>query len=71
MVVSGQQGVINMLLKFTSQAIKERAKILNPVKYQKLHENMFKSAEEYISEIYPDFEITGLKLVCKVKENDG
>lgn len=70
MVDSVQQEVIDMLLKFTTQAIKERAKVLNPVKYQKLHENMFKYAEEYVSEIYPDYEITGLKLVCKVKEND-
>lgn len=54
-----------MEIKQTSKYI-ERNKI-SPIKYKQLHATMFESIEEYMKNVYPDYECSGIKIVAHKK----
>ena len=42
-------------------------KHINALKYMKLHQKMFDAITEYMSEVYPDYDFTAIKIVAKRK----
>jgi len=42
-------------------------KIIHPIKYAKIHKAMFDAVQEYASQLYPDYEVTGIKIIVDKK----
>lgn len=55
-----------MEIKYTSKNIKPKP--INALKYMKLHTAMFDAIEEYMKEVYPEWDFTGIKILADRKK---
>lgn len=56
---------MNVIFKTTEEKV--NPKIVFPTTYHKIHSEMFRAVENYAKEIYPEYEVTAVKLICKKK----
>lgn len=57
---------MDILFKSTTKCRLE-PKIIHPIKYTKLHKAMFDAVQEYTKELYPGYEVTGIKIIVDKK----
>lgn len=55
-----------MVIKNTSKHIEPKR--INAIKYMKLHTAMFDAIEEYMKEVYPEWDFTGIKILADRKK---
>lgn len=57
-----------MEIKFkTTTKTNVKPKVIHPIKYTKIHKAMFDAVQQYADELYPDYEVTGIKIIVDKK----
>lgn len=57
-----------MEIKFkTTTKSNVKPKVIHPIKYSKIHKAMFDAVQQYADELYPEYEVTGIKIIVDKK----